>query len=713
MTCASCSRRVEKALNKIDGVTASVNYATGVALVDISANTQPQELIDAVVATGYTASLEGQAIDPFSTADLRLRLITSAIYTIPVMAIAMVEPLQFVGWQYISALLTLPVALWCALPFHRGAWQNLKHREVTMDTLVSSGVLVALLWSLYALFFTESGALGMRMPMEWFPTIHVGMPQMYWEVASSVTTLVLLGKYLERKAKDASNAAIESLATMSAKTAVIIRDGVHTEVAVDQVRVGDLVTVQQGSQIPVDGVVVSGSGYIDKALVTGEAKPESVTIDSRVIGSTILVDGSLTIKATAIEAESVLSGISKLVHQAQGSKAQVTKIVDRVSAIFVPTVIVLALGTFIGWYVTYQSWAAAMTAGISVLVVACPCALGLATPTAILVGTGRGAQLGILIRGAHALEASEKIDVLFADKTGTLTSGQMEVTEVETSLHHEELWKVLLTLEQGVAHPIAHAIAAQATSRGAVVESGIAVSTLVGKGVQATISGITWSLGQSGWMPVDDTKMKNRISSLIQQGASLAVLWRNNVAVAVVGVTDSVSPETHTAVAALMDDGIALHIISGDHKAAVSKIAHELHVDRFTADCSPEHKLELIADAVISGQHTAMVGDGVNDAAALAKAHLSIAMGNGTDVAASSADIVLMRSEFSAVVDAFRLAKSTMKTIRVNLLWAFGYNAAAIPLAMTGRLGPIVSAGAMAFSSIFVVTNSLRLRRFK
>lgn len=713
MTCASCSRRVEKALNKIDGVSASVNYATGLALVDVPNDIKPQQLIDAVEATGYTASLEGKAVDPFTTADLKLRLFVSAAYTIPIMAIAMIESLQFIGWQYVSAIFTAPVALWGAWPFHRGAWQNIKHREVTMDMLVSTGVLISFFWSLYALFFTESGALGMRMPMEWFPTIRVGMPPMYWEVSTSVTTLVLLGKYLERKAKDASIAAIESLATMSAKTAIVMRGGQPTEVSVDQVRIDDFVVVQQGSQIPVDGVVESGTGHVDKALVTGEATPESVASGSRVIGSTILVDGSITVRATAVEAESVLSGISKLVHQAQGSKAQVTRIVDQVSSIFVPTVIALAILTFIGWYVKYNSWAAAMTASISVLVIACPCALGLATPTAILVGTGRGAQLGILIRGARALEASEKIDVLFADKTGTLTSGHMTVTDVETSVTENELWSVISSLEQGVAHPIAKALMRETDKHNVATKAAIDVTTVVGSGVKATIDSIDWAIGSPKWMTITDPKLKDRVMSLEQQGASIAVVWRDNQAVAVIGIADEISAETQNAVTLLRDMDIALHVVSGDHEQAVDKVATQLHADSFSADCTPERKLELVADAVIAGQHTAMVGDGVNDAAALAKAHLSIAMGNGTDVAASAADIVLMRSQFSAVVDALRLAKSTMKTIRMNLWWAFGYNAAAIPLAMSGRLGPIISAGAMAFSSVFVVTNSLRLKRFK
>lgn len=712
MTCASCSRRVEKALNKIDGVRASVNYATGVALVDVPADITPQQLIDAVEETGYTASLEGKAIDPFSTRDLRLRLITSAIYTVPVMALAMLESLQFLGWQYISALLTMPVALWGAWPFHRGAWQNLKLREVTMDTLVSSGVLISFAWSTYALFFTESGALGMRMPMEWFPKIRVGMPPMYWEVAASVTTLVLLGKYLERKAKDASIAAIESLASMSAKTAIVLREGIQSEIPVDQVKVNDLVVVQHGTQIPVDGIVESGTGFVDKSLVTGEAQPQAVAAGTAVIGSTILVEGSLTIRATAIEAESILSGISKLVHQAQGSKAQVTKIVDRVSAIFVPTVIGLAIATLIGWYIRYHSWAAAMTAAISVLVIACPCALGLATPTAILVGTGRGAQLGILLRGAQAIEASEKIDVLFADKTGTLTSGHMQVNEVETSLAEDNLWSVVAIMEHGIAHPIAHALVSEAEKH-TNAHARQTVQTVVGKGVTAQIFEQSWVLGHPDWMPVDDPKLKDRISSLKSHGASIAVLWRNQAAVAVFGISDDISSETKRAVQELKKSKIALHVISGDHQESVAKAAAEVGINDFTADCTPGHKLELIADQVIAGKHVAMVGDGVNDAAALAKAHLSIAMGSGTDVAASAADIVLIRSEFSAVVDALRLAKSTMRTIRMNLWWAFGYNAAAIPLAMSGRLGPIIASGAMAFSSVFVVANSLRLRRFR
>ena len=713
MTCASCSRRVEKALNKIDGVTAAVNYATGVALIDAPSDIKAEQLISTVQATGYSANLEGKANDPFTTSELKLRLIISTVYTIPVMAIAMVESLQFIGWQYLSAIFTAPVALWGAWPFHRGAWQNLKHRVVTMDTLVSTGVLISFVWSLYGLFFTESGALGMRMPMEWFPTIRVGMPPLYWEVASSVTTLVLLGKYLERKAKDASIAAIESLATMSAKSAIVVRDGQHISIPVDQVKVNDIVVVMQGNQIPVDGVVESGSGHVDKALVTGEVTPESLAIGSRVIGSTILVDGSITVRATAIEAESVLSGISKLVHQAQGSKAQVTRIVDQVSAVFVPTVIVLAALTVVGWYLKYHNWSAAMTAGISVLVIACPCALGLATPTAILVGTGRGAHMGILIRGARALEASDKIDVLFADKTGTLTTGHMAVSEVETSIDESELWMAIATLENGIAHPIARALMVESQAHDLQPASGVLVDTVVGAGVKAEYAGAQWAVGSPKWLAMSDPKLMDRVASLSAQGASIAVVWKNDHDVAVIGIKDDVTAETQNAAAELQAMGISLSVISGDLEPAVRKVADQLHADSYVAECTPEKKLELVADAVINGQHAAMVGDGVNDAAALAKAHLSIAMGNGTDVAASAADIVLLRSEFSAVVDSVRLAKSTMKTIRMNLVWAFGYNAAAIPLAMSGRLGPIISAGAMAFSSVFVVTNSLRLKRFK
>jgi heavy metal translocating P-type ATPase len=536
---------------------------------------------------------------------------------------------------------------------------------------------------------------------------------MYWEVSSSVTALVLLGKYIERKAKDASIEAIESLATMSAKTAVLLKGGAQIEIPVEHVQINDQIVVQQGNKIPVDGVIEVGQGFIDKALLTGEATPELVSAGSKVIGSTILVEGSITMRATAIEAESTLSGISRLVHQAQGSKAQVTKIVDRVSAIFVPTVIILAAMTLIGWYVKYQSWSAAMTAGISVLVIACPCALGLATPTAILVGTGRGAQLGILISGAQALEASEKIEILYADKTGTLTSGQMRVTAVETSLASEELWSIVVGLEKGIAHPTAYALvkeAEQHSPKSLVVTD---IKTTPGKGVSAFIAGKPWLIGKADWAPIEDAKFKDRISGLVARGASISVLWKESQAVAVFGIEDEISGETKQTVKELTNFGIAIHIISGDNFDAVEKASQGLGIADFTADCSPEKKLELIADDVIAGKKVAMVGDGVNDAAALAKAHLSIAMGDGTDVATSAADIVLLRSEFSSVLVALRLAKQTMKTIRMNLFWAFGYNAAAIPLAMSGRLGPIVSASAMAFSSVFVVTNSLRLRNFR
>jgi Cu+-exporting ATPase len=712
MTCASCSRRVERSLEKVDGVSASVNYATGTAIVHANDAITDEQLIAAVEKTGYTAAPRTDESLPASHSALRLRFIFSGLIAIPVMCISMFMTLQFSGWQWLEAVLVTPVVVWGAWPFHRATLINARHGQVTMDTLISIGVTVSYVWSLWALLFTNSGMFGMTMPMQWLPHANSSNPDIYFEVAASVTTLVLLGKFLESRAREQSLAALEHLAGLNPQQAIVIRAGQFVTTPIEQVGVGDVVHVQAGSQIPIDGVVLTGTGHVDKSLITGESAAQAVSPGSVVIGATVLLDGVLTVQVTAIERDSVLSGISRLVHQAQGSKAKVTKIVDQVSAIFVPIVLGIALLTAIGWFIRSHDAGLAMTTGIAVLVIACPCALGLATPTALLVGTGRGAQLGILIRGASALESSDKVDMIMLDKTGTLTNGAMTVTDVAATIPEAELWTIVYALEVTASHPIATALVERGKLAGVAQLEATHVITIAGSGIQGKVDGHPSVIGSINWLGLPEGDLRNKYDEFASRGESVVVVYRDAYAVAVIALADAIRDTTARAISQLRDMGITPVIISGDHEAAVAHVGTALGITEFHSGCTPQNKLERIADAQQEGRVVAMVGDGVNDAAALAKAHLSLAMASGTDVAASAADIVLMRSTMAAAVDAIALSRATMRTIRLNLFWAFAYNIAAIPLAMSGRLGPIVASAAMAFSSVFVVTNSLRLRGF-
>lgn len=713
MTCASCSRRVERALGKLDGVTADVNYATGTAVVHVESDVTAEQLVAAVEGSGYSATLSGKAVEPFSERSYVLRLVVGAVLTIPLMAIAMSASLQFDYWQVTCAVLALPVVTWGAYPFHRAAWLNLRHRAATMDTLVSLGVIAAYGFSLWALFFTHAGMVGMTMPMELIPRFdQTQEPALYFEVAASVTTLVLFGRYLEQRARRQSLAAIENLVALNPTSAMVQKNGAYVSTPIADVQVGDIIQVAAGTQIPVDSVVLEGSGHVDSSLITGESAPIAVTVGDNVIGATVLLDASLIVQATAVAGESVLSGISKLVHQAQMGKSKVSRLVDQVSAVFVPVVIALALITGIGWLATGHALSQSLTAAVSVLVIACPCALGLATPTALLVGTGRGAQLGILIRGPHAIEASPRITHMFLDKTGTITTGHMSVVEVVSTIDDSELWSIVGALESGVSHPIAHSLAAHAAAQSARAVTPTQVEAIAGSGIRGQVDGVEYSVGAPSWHSTSDKLFTEFIAEQESHGSSLVAVAQGNTVVAVIALADAIAPQSKEALRKLADMHIEPIVVSGDHEAAVAHVCAQLGITQFYASCTPQRKLEIIADAQINGDVVAMVGDGVNDAAALAKAHLSMAMGAGTDVAASAADIVLMRSDLGAAVDAIALSRKTMSTIRGNLFWAFGYNAAAIPLAMLGFLSPIIASAAMAFSSVFVVTNSLRLRRF-
>ncbi len=711
MTCASCSRRVEKALQKIDGVVADVNYATGSAYLQVPENIEPQHLLDAVERVGYSAQLSGKAVELFGIHDFFLRLVVGAALTVPVMALSMVSSLQFDGWQWLVGLLATPIATWGAWPFHRAAFVNLRHSAVTMDTLVSLGVGVAYLWSVWALFFTMAGDIGMKMSSSLVAT-SVNGDALFFEVASSVTTLVVLGKYLEHRARAQSLLALENLASLNPRSAMVLRDGHFVEVLIEDVVVGDTVFVSAGSQIPVDGTVLEGNGFVDKSLVTGESLPVAVQPGASVIGATVLLDSSLVVCADAVGRDSVLSGISRLVHQAQSGKAEVTRLVDRASEVFVPVVVLLAAGTALVWFLSSHNPSTAISVGIAVLVIACPCALGLATPTALLVGTGRGAQLGILIRGPHAIESSQRIDTIFLDKTGTLTNGHMSVAGLHSTIADSELWPIVDALEASSTHPLATSLRSHAYSLGYTHEPAEKVHVISGSGVQGLVDRHPCALGSVSWLGVPPGELADAAEAFAAQGFSVVVVYRDAYAIAVIGLADTVSDTSRTAIARLRAMGVRPVVISGDQEVAVMSVCAELGITSYFAQVSPQEKLNHVVDAQSQGHIVAMVGDGVNDAAALAKAHMSIAMGSGTDVAASSADVVLLNSNMNAAVDALQLSQATMSTIKFNLFWAFAYNIAAIPLAMSGRLGPIIGSGAMAFSSVFVVTNSLRLRNF-
>jgi P-type Cu+ transporter len=714
MTCASCSRRVEKSLEKLDGVRASVNYATGVAFADVDPEVTNEQLIAAIEKTGYTASISGKAVQLYGVREFRIRLTISAALTIPLMIISMMPTMQFSYWQWVCAALATPVAIWGAWPFHRAAFLNLRHRAVTMDSLVSLGVAVSYLWSMWAVLFTAAGAVGMKMSAEFFPTRSTSVhPELYFEVAAGVTTLVLLGKFLEHRAREQSQKAIENLASLNPKFALVIKNGEQVNTPIEDVKVGDMIYVAAGSQIPVDAIVISGSGHVDNSLVTGESLPVAVDVGDEVIGATVLIDTALTIQAKAVGKDTVLSGISRLVHQAQTGKAEVTRLVDRVSEIFVPIVVALALLTAVTWFAILGDSGFAITTGIAVLVIACPCALGLATPTALLVGTGRGAQLGILIRGPHAIESSQKIDVMIMDKTGTLTDGRMSVVEVFTKIMPAELWQIVDSLEASSTHPIATSLRTHARKFEFTKETATKVHTVGGSGVQGIVAGHPCALGSPKWLGAPEGEFAQAAERFQARGDSVVVVYRDAYAVAVIALADALDPSAVPALAHLKKLKITPIVASGDNQVAVEKVSQQLGIAQHFANSSPAEKLELVTANQNDGHFVAMIGDGINDAAALAKAHLSLAMGTGADVAASAADIVLLRSTMAAAVDAIELSRATMRTIKINLFWAFAYNVAAIPLAMLGLLGPVIAAAAMAFSSVFVVTNSLRLRSFK
>ncbi len=745
MTCASCAARIEKKLNKLDGVTATVNFATEKAAVSFPGTVTPDDLIAVIERTGYTATLpapppELQAgaeaalagEDDRETAALRRRLAVSLLLAVPVVVLAMVPALQFRNWQWLSLTLAAPVAVWGAWPFHRAALVNARHGAATMDTLISTGVTAAFAWSLYALFLGDAGQAGMRMPFTLLAgQAGGGASAIYLDAAAGVTVLILLGRYFEARAKRRSGAALRALAALAAKDAAVLRDGREVRVPADRLAVGDLLVVRPGEKIAVDGVVESGTSAVDASMLTGEPVPVEVAEGDAVTGGCVSTSGRLVVRATRVGADTELARITRLVTDAQNGKAPVQRLADRVSAVFVPVVIVIALGVLAAWLAAGYGPAAAFTAAVAVLIIACPCAMGLATPTAILVGTGRGAQLGILIKGPEVLESTRSVDTIVLDKTGTVTTGKMSLADAAVA-PGEDL-RVLLRLagaaEDGSAHPIAAAIAAGARRRlaadqpdgtvpGAELPQAEEYASYHGLGVTAVVDGHAVAVGRASWLadqwaqPVPPSLAGRAAQAEAAGQTAVFAAWDGEVRGLLV-VADTVKPTSAAAVARLRGMGLRPVLLTGDNERAARAVARQVGIDEVIAGVLPEGKATAIKELQAAGRVVAMAGDGVNDAAALAQADLGLAMGTGTDAAIEAADLTLIRGDLLAVPDAILLSRRTLATIKGNLFWAFAYNAAAIPLAALGLLSPLIAGAAMAFSSVFVVTNSLRLRRFR
>jgi Cu+-exporting ATPase len=735
MTCASCAAHVEKQLNKLDGVTASVNYATEQAKVTAPDDVAVDELIAQVEAAGYTArvaapagsrrSTEGDRDSgpaaPDETDALRTRLITSAVLAVPVILLAMIPALQFDAWQWLSLTLAAPVVTWGAWPFHRAAWQNLRHATATMDTLVSLGVLAAFGWSLYALFFGTAGVIGMSHGFAWTADRTDGDAQIYLEVAAGVTTFILAGRYFEARAKRRSGAALRALLELGAKDVAVVRDGIERRVAVDELRTGDQFVVRPGEKIAIDGIVIEGTSAIDASLLTGEPLPVDVAPGDTVTGATVNTSGRLLVQATRVGADTALAQIAHLVEDAQSGKAPVQRLADRVAAVFVPAVIAFAVATLCYWLAVASTNSAtvAFTAAVAVLIIACPCALGLATPTALMVGTGRGAQLGILIKGPEILESTRRVDTIVLDKTGTVTTGRMSLVDITTTADAtvDEVLHLTGSLEDASEHPIAQAIAVGARERGVVLTGVESFTNTQGLGVQGVVDGHAVVAGRerflADWglhLPEPLAAAKTDAES---RGSTAVIVGWDGQTRAVLEVSDTVKDSSADAIAALGRLGLTPVLLTGDNQRAANAVAAAVGIDEVIAEVLPHEKVDAVRRLQGEGHIVAMVGDGVNDAAALAQADLGLAMGTGTDVAIEASDITLVRGDLRAAVDAIRLSRRTLATIKGNLFWAFAYNVAALPLAASGLLNPMIAGAAMAFSSVFVVTNSLRLRRFQ
>ena len=722
MTCTTCAARIEKKLNRLDGVVASVNYATEKATVTFPDTLSPRDLISTVEQTGYTATLPAPAASSEEESDelrpLRTRLLVSVALAVPVIAMAMIPALQFPNWQWLSLTLAAPVVVYGGWPFHQAAWLNLRHGAATMDTLISMGTQTAFLWSLWALFFGTAGEPGMTHPFSLAIERGGGADNIYLEVAAGVTMFILAGRYFEARAKRRAGAALRALLELGAKDVAVLRGEAEIRVPIGQLSVGDRFVVRPGEKVATDGIVEQGSSAVDMSMITGESVPVDVTAGDRVVGSTVNAGGRLIVRAERVGADTQLAQMARLVEQAQAGKAAAQRLADRVSAVFVPIVIALAVATLGFWLGTGGGAAAAFTAAVAVLIIACPCALGLATPTALLVGTGRGAQMGVLIKGPEVLESTRGVDTIVLDKTGTVTTGQMTLLDVVAALGQDPRQALRLAgaVEAASEHPIAQAIAKAAAKEGALppVEG---FSNVEGLGVVGSVDGLDIVAGRAGLLNERGLSLPPELAEALaaaQAAGQTAVLvgW-DGQARAVLAVADAVKPTSADAVKALRQLGLSPVLLTGDNAAVANAVAAEVGIDEVIAEVLPADKVNAVKRLQERGKVVAMVGDGVNDAAALAQADLGLSMGTGTDVAIEASDLTLVRGDLMAAVDAIRLSRRTLATIKGNLFWAFAYNVAALPLAALGLLNPMIAGFAMAFSSVFVVSNSLRLRRFR
>ncbi|QHC02273.1 heavy metal translocating P-type ATPase [Epidermidibacterium keratini] len=733
MTCASCANRIERKLSGLDGVTATVNYATEKAKVTFPASQEPESLIEVVEQAGYGAVLPQSPDSPSEDSapdaadehvrSLRQRVFISALLTIPVVAMAMIPPLQFTYWQWISLTLAAPVVVWGAAPFHRAAWLNLRHGAATMDTLVSLGTLAAFGWSLYALLWGTAGMPGMTHGFSLAISRTDGAGNIYLEAAAGITTFILAGRYFEARAKRSAGAALRALLELGAKDAGVLRNGVEVRVPIGELAVGDRFVVRPGEKIATDGVIEEGTSAVDASMLTGESVPVEVAPGADVVGATLNAGGRLVVRATRVGADTQLAQMARLVEDAQNGKAAAQRLADRISGIFVPIVIALAVGTLGFWLGSGAGLAAAVTAAVAVLIIACPCALGLATPTALMVGTGRGAQLGIIIKSPEVLESTRAVNAIVLDKTGTVTTGEMSLAEVVPvpGEDPDDVLRTAAAVEAGSQHPIAAAIVAAARKSGRLHEA-TEFQSVDGLGVHGIVAGADGSravvVGRpsllADWSVTLPDSLREAIEAAQDRGATaVAVAW-DGVARGVLVVSDTIKPSSARAIARLRELGLRPYLLTGDNLPAARAVAAEVGIAESDAiaEVLPSQKVDEVRRLQESGAVVAMAGDGVNDAAALAQADLGIAMGTGTDVAIEASDLTLVRGDLSVAVSAIRLARRTLGTIKGNLFWAFAYNVAALPLAAAGLLNPMIAGAAMAFSSVFVVLNSLRLRTF-